>query len=250
MSKPTPRELQVLKIADITQHMRRITLGGVGMDSFPTEQSGAYIKLMFPQAESDKPLLRTYTVRDQRPGEIDVDFVMHDAPGPASRWAADVQVGENILVGGPGPRKLIHSDADWYLFVGDMTALPAISVNLAIMPGDARGYAIIEVLSEHDIQTLPTPQNFQVHWLVNPEPDPEGEVMVERIRSLPWLEGNPAVWAASEFNSMKKLRHYFREVQPVAKTHLYVSSYWKLGQNEDQHKVEKKRDADLDAAQG
>ncbi|MBR9908959.1 MAG: siderophore-interacting protein [Gammaproteobacteria bacterium] len=248
MSRPLPRELEVLATADITPHMRRITLGGSGMATFPQEdQGGAYIKLVFPQQGGAKPLLRTYTVRNQREGEIDVDFVLHDAPGPASRWATQAGVGDRILVGGPGPRKLINSDGDWCLFVGDMTALPAISVNLELLPADTRGYAVLEVLHEEDIQPLRAPQNLQLVWVVNPDPDPEGRVLAERIAALPWLEGSPAVWAASEFNSMRELRRCFREVRPVEKKLRYISSYWKMGISEDQHKIDKKRDAELNA---
>ncbi|PZO92929.1 MAG: NADPH-dependent ferric siderophore reductase, partial [Streptococcus pyogenes] len=57
------------------------------------------------------------------------------------------------------------------------------------------------------------------------------------------LIGQPAVWAACEFHSMRALRHYFKVDRPIPKTHLYISSYWKVDSTEDQHKIVKREDA-------
>lgn len=243
MSKPAPRELQVIRSTYITPHMLRITLGGEGLAGFPLEQESAYVKLIFPQAGEARPLLRTYTVRQQRATEIDVDFVIHDVAGPASSWALNAAPGDTILVGGPGSKKLINTEADWFLLVGDMTALPAISVNLALLPHYARGHAVLEVASEADIQPLVHPENLELHWVINAAPDPEGVALRNHVAQLPWGEGQLSVWAACEFTSMRILRQYFRE-REVAKTHLYISSYWKIGNSEDQHKTAKRDDAE------
>lgn len=245
MAKPEPRDLDVLRSTLVTPHMRRITLGGAGMADFPEDQASAYIKLAFPQGEGERPATRTYTVRHQRAGEIDVDFVLHDIAGPASTWAANAKSGDSIRVGGPGPRKLIHSDADWFLLAGDMTALPAISVNLELLPDHAQGFAVIEVIDEADIQPLQHPDDVHIRWVVNPEPDPAGSILTDHIRQLHWREGQPAIWAACEFNGMRKLRHYFKQERAVPKTHVYVSSYWKMGSSEDQHRQAKRADAEM-----
>lgn len=244
MAKPEPRELEVLSSRDVTPHMRRITLGGAGMASFPADQASAYIKLIFPTPGEARPLMRTYTVRHHRDAEIDVDFVIHDTAGPASQWALVTRPGDRILIGGPGPKKLVNEQADWFLLVGDMTALPAISVNLGLLPANARGYAVIEVLDRADIQDLEKPDNLELVWVVNAEPDPDGQVLLNRVRQLDWLAGQPAVWAACEFQSMRALRAFFKQDKAIAKSHLYISSYWKMGISEDQHKVVKRQDAD------
>jgi len=243
MAKPPLKELEVIRSSQITDHMLRITLGGDDIALFPEDQESAYIKLIFPQGEDERDLMRTYTIRHQRKTEIDVDFAIHDQMGPASSWAINAQPGDRILVGGPGAKKLIHQPADWYLLAGDMTALPAISVNLSQMPSNACGYAIIEVLSKADIQPLAHPDNVELHWVINPNPDPDGAVLLERIQALPWLPGQPAVWAACEFNSMRALRRFLKQECDVPKTQLYVSSYWKIGQSEDGHKIAKQQDS-------
>lgn len=100
MAKPTPRMLEVLDAKYITPNMRRVTLGGNGLSDFPEDQESAYIKLLFPQPNDTRPLMRTYTVSAQRDDAIDVDFALHDAEGPASMWARNAQPGQQILVGG------------------------------------------------------------------------------------------------------------------------------------------------------
>lgn len=227
--------------------MLRITLGGDALKDFPQGQESAYIKLLFPQESSDeRPLMRTYTIRQQRPDEIDVDFVMHDEHGPASAWASEAEPGDKILVAGPGARKLISQDGNWYLLVADMTALPALSVNLENLPADARGYAVIEVRDEADIQSLTHPEGLAIHWVINPSPCPEGRPLLEKVQVLPALPGTPSIWSASEFGSMRALRQYLRRTFDVPKAQFYVSSYWKIGQTEDGHKQVKRRDSEED----
>lgn len=42
---------------------------------------------------------------------------------------------------------------------------------------------------------------------------------------------------------MQLNRQYFREVCGVSKSQLYVSSYWKRGLQEEDHKIAKREDA-------
>ncbi|MEP0201728.1 MAG: siderophore-interacting protein [Halioglobus sp.] len=242
MPRPTPRTLEVIRSRQITPHMLRVTLGGSEITTFPQDQEGAYIKLMFPRPDGSRPLVRTYTVGEQRCDEIDVDFALHAEEGPASTWAVNARPGHKILIGGPGPKKPINTNADWFLLAGDMTALPAIKVNIAHLPEDARGYVVIEVLEESDIQNLNVPVNIEVHWIVSANADVAGRPLLDRIKQLPWLAGQPAIWAACEFHSMRTLRKYFKLERQTHKDYLYVSSYWKIGRTEDQHKVEKQDD--------
>ncbi|MBU4529742.1 MAG: siderophore-interacting protein [Hoeflea sp.] len=246
-ARPEPRNLDVLGKARVTPNMLRITLGGPGLTGFPADQISAYIKLRLKDAQSGRDVVRTYTVRHHREGEIDVDFALHEPCGPATSWALNAQVGDSVLVGGPGPRKLVHADADWFLLVGDMTALPAISGNIEMLPRTARGMAVIEVIAQSDIEDLETPTNFTIDWVVNPHPGQSSALLLERVRRLDWPEGNPSVWAACEFSSMRALRDYFRSERNLTPSNLYISSYWKAGSDEDAHKIAKRKDATVTA---
>lgn len=251
MTRPAPRTFTVLGKQTVTPRMLRITLGGEGMKTFPDDQASAYVKLMLPVAGRARPLLRTYTVRAQRADAIDIDFALHgdDGDGPASRWAVQSRVGDRIDIGGPGPKKLADPDAEWIVLTGDMTALPAISVNLEHLPATARGYAVIEVTDETDIQPLPAPAGMQLQWVVNPRPG-QATPLLDAIAALDWPQGRVSVWAACEFTSMRALREHFRQVRGVERSAIYISSYWKLGSDEDNHKVIKRNDADLEQTSG
>ena len=242
MSRQAPRTLQVLRSQLITPHMRRITLGGHAMAEFPAQQHSAYVKLVFPQTSEQRPVLRTYTIRAQREGEIDIDFALHERSGPATRWARQAQAGDRIQLGGPGPRKLINPDADAFLLIGDMTALPAIAVNLERVGNDTRGHAIIEIPSDADMQPLQHPPGLQLHWVVNPTADPSGTTLAAQLSRIPWPTGRVSVWAACEFNSMLRLRQALRQSHQIPRSHLYISSYWQIGQSEDGHKLIKAQD--------
>jgi len=243
MSRPQPRELVVINTTLVTPHMLRVTLGGENMNTMPENQESGYVKLIFP-SESGR-LMRTYTIRKQRADEIDIDFMLHDDSGPASSWAKNAKAGDRILIGGPGPKKMIEESAQWQLLIGDMTALPAISVNLETLPADAKGYAVIEVVSEADIQTLKHPAGIEIKWVINDQPGSNEQALLEEVKALEWLSDDVSIWAACEFGSIKALRRFFKEEKKVEKSNLYISSYWKQGSNEDQHKAVKRAEAEV-----
>ena len=244
MARPEPRQLDVIAKRQVTPNMLRVTLGGAGMTDFPADQTSAYVKLRVPDAAAGREVVRTYTVRSHRTDAIDVDFALHEERGPATLWAMNAQAGDTIMVGGPGPRKLVHPGADWYLLVGDMTALPAISGNLELLPDTACGTAVIEIIDEADIQDLQKPPHLGIEWVINPHPGRAGSLLAERVRAVGWRDGRPSVWAACEFTVMRQLRDYFRTERGLTSGNLYISSYWKAGLTEDNHKIAKREDAD------
>lgn len=241
--RPAPRLLTVLAKRQLSPHLLRITLGGEAMADFPKDQASAYVKLIWPSATDPRAVVRTYTIRAQRETELDIDFVLHHDQGPASLWAQQVCVGETILVGGPGGKKLIHLAADYFVLAGDMTALPALCVNLETLPANAQGHCFIEVLSAEDIQPLIHPKGIQLHWLVNAEPGLNSTLLKDALASIAYPSSTISLWAACEFSSMRAIRAWARDKLDVRSPHVYISSYWKLGASEDQHKVSKREDA-------
>ena len=252
MKKPSPKQLTVLDSKQITPNMQRITLHGDALAEFPPECAGSYIKLLFNStgttdlssiAGGERPVMRTYTIAQFSSAEntIEVDFVRHVTAdlqcGFAARWAMHVQVGETINIVGPGNINDMSTDADWFLMVADMPALPALSAKIRLLPRDATGYAVIKVIESADAQPIDAPTNFKVIWLT------DQESLVNQVESLPWLDGVASVWTACEFDSMRALRNYFRNDKQVPRENIYLSSYWKQGVTEDGHKVIKQQDA-------
>ena len=226
--------------------MHQVTLGGPAMQDFPPEQTGGYIKLLLKAPGLlSKPLMRTYTIHAQRADEIDVQFALHGehTAGPATQWALDAQPGDEIYIGGPGPSKPFAGNHDFYLIAGDMSALPAISANLESLPASAKGVAVLEIQSEADAVPLTAPAGVNLQWIINDKPGTKPELLADALRQVKIPTSNLAGWAACEFSSMQALRRYLREDLGLGPRSLYISSYWKLGLNESDHKKVKTRDA-------
>lgn len=248
-AKRTAKVLTVVASKQLTKNMLRLTLQGKELASFPDDAEGAHFKLSFENAGAEKPIMRTYTVakfrREQH--EIDVDFMMHSSAdgiidGVALPWAIQAKTGDKVSIFGPGLPRFINVEADWFLLAADMTALPALTSNLALLPRNATGYLVVEILSDEDRQPLPVPGNMEVIWVVNPHAGSDASPLNDAIRQLPWPEGQVAIWTACEFKTMKKIRQYYREDKAVPKSHLYISSYWKQGLKEEEHKAAKQAD--------
>ena len=245
-SRPSPRNLTVLARKRLTPSMQRVTLGGPGLSDFPAEQEGGYLKLFLGEDANGKRIVRTYTIRHQREGELDIDFALHGgaAAGPATAWSLSVEPGSSIPVGGPGPAKPLPPGHDFYLVAGDMTALPAISVNLVALSNDARGVAVIEIQNDADQVELDKPEGIEVRWLVNREPGSQPALLSDELRRIALPQGKLAGWAACEFSAMRNLRALLRDELGLRGDSLYISSYWKAGLIEDEHKRVKREDAE------
>lgn len=248
-AKRKAKELTVTASRQLTKNMLRLTLQGDPLASFPDDSEGAYFKLALESTDTRKPVMRTYTVAQFRRSqqEIDVDFMLHgsdeDVPGGvAAPWAKQAKVGDTVSIFGPGPATFVNTQADWFLLAADMTALPALTANLALLPQSASGYVVIEILSEDDRQELSVPEKMQVQWVINPLAGSDASPLYEAIKKLEWQEGQVAIWTACEFKTMKKIRQYYRDQRAVQKSHLYISSYWKKGLKEEEHKMAKRAD--------
>ena len=243
---PNQYQLEVTSNKTLTPHMRRVILQGESLARFPENQESGYVKLVLSEPEAEKPLMRSYTIRAFDAGQcaLTLDFVDHGDTGPASAWARRAEPGRTAVIRGPGEKKLADPDADWFLLAGDMSALPALAVNLEQLPESARGYAVIEVLSEEDRQDIDVPDGVEVQWLVNPDNEQENTVLAEAVRSLPWLPGTPYPWFAGEFSAMRSVRSYFRDEKGIDKRAMYVSSYWKIGDSDEGMKLAKRMDPD------
>ncbi|MEP3891909.1 MAG: siderophore-interacting protein [Hellea sp.] len=246
--RPEPRSFEVTNSTRITPNMHRIILGGEALKAFPPDRAGGYIKFRLPTAEGEKPIVRTYTIRSQTADSIDVDFALHggnaEDSGPATHWALSAEIGDHILVGGPGPAKPLPDGKGPFLLVGDMTALPAISVNLENLPDDATGHVIILIRDEADKQDISMPEGFNVEWVIEPNLGNNPTLLDDATRKVPAIGELAYAWVACEFEAMKLLRQYLRTEQGFDKNRLYISSYWKRGLVEDEHKQVKRADAE------
>lgn len=255
----TTRTLDVLRVADVTPGMRRVTLGGPGLAAhtatngypvaaFRSEGFDDEFKIVLKHPDApvaigptqadgllnwprDDPhmLIRTYTVRRWDPvaGELDVDFVRHGA-GPATSWAYRVRPGERVQIAGPKSSSPPPEGADWTLVAGDETALPAIGRWLEEWPPGARGQVFVEVERPEHRQDLPVPDGVTLTWLSRDGAEPGTTTLLfDAVRNAPWWEGTVFAWVAGETLGLTPIRRWLRNEKGLAKEQVDVTGYWR-----------------------
>ncbi|WOG28181.1 siderophore-interacting protein [Endozoicomonas sp. 8E] len=251
MARSPARVLSVKSIESLSPHMKRVILTGESLSDFPSGQASAYVKLVFDNpAMPEKPLQRSYTVvsSDQRAQHLTIDFAVHcynSDQGPAARWLEGANIGDPVLVSGPGPTKLVDLEADWFVMTGDLTALPAIRANIEILPAHAKGYAVLEIPHQDDQQAMALeassiPEGMEIIWVINPHPGQQKELLRDALANLPHLPGSPYLWAASELNAVLEIRNWVNRESLAPRSSRYISSYWQLGLPDEAHKVQKR----------
>ena len=235
-------DLEVIEVDHLSDYLVRVRLGGAGVAQFEDRpETDKYVKLKFTTPEPDAyQVTRTYTVRrvNTESQTIDVDFVVHGDEGLAGPWAAHASPGDTISLMGPGGGYSPNPDAAWFLFLGDLSAVPAIAAALEALPADAVGAAYIEVESDKAILELEAPRGIDVHWIVDPAH--EVERLASAVRDLSWRDGHVDVFAHGERESMKVLRKALFDERGLERTQVSLSGYWARGRTEDKFQAEKR----------
>ncbi|WP_329389671.1 siderophore-interacting protein [Streptomyces sp. NBC_01716] len=250
---PKVQEARVIRTQRITPHMVRLVLGGEGPAGL---RSGGftdhYVKLLFaaegvsyPEPfDMDRiredfpreqwPTTRTYTVREWNPaaGEITIDFVVHGDEGLAGPWAAAAKPGETVRFLGPGGSYAPDPAADWHLFVGDESALPAIAASVEQAPEGARIKVFVEVEAPEEEQKIAAPAGAEIVWL-HRGGRPVGEALVAAVRALEFPAGDVHAFVHGEAGFVKELRRHLRHDRQIPRERLSISGYWRLGQNDE-----------------
>lgn len=251
-----PRKLHVVQSIQLTPHLQRITFGGEELNDFPAGCHGAHLKLLLPRqgqplvlpvagprgliwpAAQERPVVRTYTVRrfDAARQELTVDFVLHDAYGPASDWAQHAEAGDEIGLVGPAGPALFNPEADFFLLAGDLSALPLISAVLETLPGNATGHAFIEIPSLSDKLQLQHPSGIEITWLcVNSVISP----LADTVLALPWPAGLVSATVAGESETVIRIRKYLRLEKKLSPADCYAVPYWKKQHSEEAYHDER-----------
>lgn len=220
------RALTVAAVTDITPRMRRITLAGDELRGFESSSYDDHVKLLFPLADADA-LSRNITPRrfDPEGRTLDVDIALHD--GPIGHWASDVTVGSPAWVGGPRGSYVVPMDFDWYLLIGDETALPAIGRRLEELPVGARAFVIAEVTDAAEEQTFASRATTDIAWLHRGAATPGTTTSLRAaVARLALPSGDGYVWAACESDAARDLRADLI-ARGVRRDWLRVSAYWK-----------------------
>ena len=255
----SPMATTVYSTRRLTPSMVRIVLSGGDLSRFePSLDADSYVKVMFlnPAAHYERPIdpakirathpaedwprLRTYTVRewDQSTRRMTLDVIVHGSTGLGGPWAAEAQVGDEVLLVGPGGGYRPDASADWHLLIGDDSALPAIAVALEQMPSDAVAHVYLEVGGPADEISLTAPAGVVVHWIHRAD-GAVGVALLEAVAKATWMAGDVQAFVHGEAGMVRELRTLLKRDRGLPPERLSISGYWRLGADDEAWRAQK-----------
>jgi NADPH-dependent ferric siderophore reductase len=182
--EPSPWQLEVVTVRDVTPAMRRIDLTSAELTSFDY-LPGQDLSLGFAR-EDGSTVRRRYTIRefDRDRRLITLDFVMHGG-GPGMRWAYDARPGISIDAIGPRGKITLATDAEWHLFAGDATAVPGAFAMIEALRDAVPACAVLQVGGPEEQQPFAR-AGADVTWRYEADDSEEGGSRL--IAALPGAE--------------------------------------------------------------
>jgi len=232
------RMLTVTAVQRLTPSMQRITFASPDLHDFESLGSDDHFKLLLPVAPGQgrngaDVALRDYTPRayDAAKGTMVVDFALHEA-GPATAWALAAKVGDQLKTGGPRGSTVVADDFDWYLLIGDETALPAIGRRLEELRPGVPVTTLISVDSDADRQAIQTRADWTALWLCRGGKSPQEDADLFRAalagRAMPPGEGY--IWIAAEAKVARIMREYALTTLKHPMEWVKAAGYWVQGE--------------------
>jgi NADPH-dependent ferric siderophore reductase len=228
-------DLEVTDTRDLTPTMRRIRLTAPGLADF-SYLPGQDLMLAVPAGAAS--FRRRYTIRSFDPSapSLDLDFVLH-GDGPAATWAASVQPGGHIEAIGPRGKVTVDPEADWHLFAGDDSAIPASLAMAESLPDPGRALVVLEVDGVDDEQPAGAADGHQVtvQWVHRAGADPaSGALLVSALEALALPAGRGHAYLAGELAVVSALRSTLL-ARGLAAEQISAKPYWRAGRANAAH---------------
>ena len=217
------RDLEVVRVETISPHFRSVTFSGAELVGFVSASFDDHVKFILANNGTD-PVMRDYTPRHYNAlaNELTVEFALH-GDGPAANWAANVTPGQHAIIAGPRGSFIIPSDYEWHLFVGDETALPAITRRLEELPAGTKVIAILQVDDAVDKRIFRSAADVNLSWVSSTFD------LIAAVRALPLPEGEGYAWCAGEATAMATIRRVLVDEKGHDRHAVRAASYWKRG---------------------
>ena len=217
------RELEVVRVEDLSPHYRSITFAGESLSDFVSASFDDHVKFML-ETNSESPVRRDYTPRrfSTQDRELTLEFALH-GEGPAADWALQAQVGQRVTIGGPRGSFIIPLDYAWHLFAGDETALPAIARRLEELPAGATALVLVQTADAADERVFKTSAKLSLQWVRT------DEEMLAAMRALALPPGEGYAWCAGEAGLTGQLRRMLVEEKGHDRHAIRAAAYWKRG---------------------
>lgn len=244
--------LEVLANTAPSPAFRTVTLGGPELTEFEPAGDDQAVRLFFPRAGQDglrmptrdhegwmaevlmmpksrRPWVRNYTIRRSRPGEIDIEFALHDGDAPAAEWARRARPGDPAGVFDLGVGYLPPAGVAWQLLAADESALPAVLAILEGAPADLVAEVFLEVPTRSDIREAEAPPGVRVHWLPRLRPGRPGALALQAVRDADLPAGRAYAWVAGEAALATGVRRHLVRDRGWPKSGVAFLGYWRHG---------------------
>ncbi len=225
----------------------------------PIEATEAYLKCLFvppgapytvPTEENlqgcppeFRPKSRRLTVRawNREHHILSLDVVTHGDSGYAGRWAKRVKPGEVLYFQGPSGKYRPDPAADWYLYAGDETALPAISASLEVLESGSRAVVMVVIDSPgHEIE--PESQaNVEMYWLYRNQSSRPEFLLSEAVAALEWRPGRVDVFVHGEAAEVRATRRVLIADRGVDRATASISPYWRRNHDDEAWRAVKRQ---------
>jgi NADPH-dependent ferric siderophore reductase len=228
------RWLTVTRVDRLAPKMVRVVLRGDDLPGFTSLGFDDHVKVFFSPGAGGglpEPAMRDFTPRryNADAGELWIDFYLHGA-GPASSWASQVAVGQEIAVGGPRGSSVISSEGiDVHVLVGDETALPAIGRRLEELPRQVRALVVLDTEEEAFGYPLASAAQLEVVKVPAGDTASRSARLIEALRNLRYPTGSCFTWVAAESQVARAIRRYLMSERGIDKRWIKAAGYWRHG---------------------
>jgi NADPH-dependent ferric siderophore reductase len=210
--------LTVLSKSRIAPRMTRVEFLGSDLNEFVWTR-GQDVVLEIPSA--DGIARRHYTVRAHDPVKrtLSIDFFLH-GEGASGPWLDGLRVGDAVNAVGPRGHTYLR-DADWHLFIGDETCIPAIFAMLEELNGAAPAYVFLETESDADRAVCDAPA--AIMWLTR-----SGTTLFDAVENFALPNGEGFAYVVGETAKVRAIRHRLLE-RGIARNRIAAEGYWRPG---------------------
>ena len=230
--EPVRRELTVTRKHLVTPRLMRIDFQSDELEGFDSPSPADHLKIFLPVANGGEMARRDFTPRawDEKAGTLALEFALHE-DGPATAWARAAKPGDTLAIGGPKGSTVVPDDFDWYLLIGDASALPSIARRLEGLRASVPVLAYLTVTDDAEQQTFRAAAQVEAHWL-HDHNDSAANANEGRARLEAWAtpEGDGYVWIAGETGFCRDLYRYLVETREHPAEWVKAAAYWTRGE--------------------
>jgi NADPH-dependent ferric siderophore reductase len=227
--------LEVLDAQRVAPAMRRVELTGPTLGDLD-HRPGQDLMLRIPVPGGTRPVNRRYTIRalDALAPRVTIDAVTH-GDGPGALWFANAQAGDRLEAIGPRGNVAPVEGADWHLFAGDESALPAMLVMAEALGVGDRAILVAEVADAGEEQATSACSVLDLVWLHRGGVEPgRSTVLVDTLSTLALPEGTGHAYLAGEARVVAAMRRTLAG-RGLAPEQISAKSYWSLGRANAAH---------------